>query len=239
MLAGIETLNPNDLVLFDKTYPDRLSLRQSLLGQYPQEIVGIRDPLDGRTQLAVRELYSFLFGLYLPSRYPTIFETYYDKQSYTTKVKNLITQKTFPTMIENGESLDIGLANIAKNVDEDFFILLPHDQSNPEGGYYRLEAYSACFPSGFKPQEKLGKSLAGIHGPVPGYKEKLQRSMDRFFSRLEAGKCVKRVNWSITVDEELYSNFDKSTPAMEGKLENLALEDLDLNKVRVSVSRLN
>lgn len=96
---------------------------------------------------------------------------------------------------------------------------------------YVLEAYSACFPSGFQPKEKIGKKLADIHGPVPGYKEKLEKSMDRFFARLEAGRLVKRVNWSLTVDEELFSNFDKSTPAFEGTLKKLALEDLDLNKV--------
>jgi hypothetical protein len=55
--------------------------------------------------------------------------------------------------------------------------------------------------------------------------------MDRFFSRLEPGRFVKRVNWSLTVDEELFSNFDKSKPAFEGTLKKLSVEDLDLEKV--------
>ncbi|KAL4892383.1 hypothetical protein BDV59DRAFT_193880 [Aspergillus ambiguus] len=230
---AIETLSPNDLVLFDKTYSERLSLRQSLLHQYPDEIVGVTDTSDVRIGLAVRELYSFLFELYLPTRYPTIFGKCHDKETSMIMIKNLVTNKT----IKEEASLHRTLATIAENVDEDFFILLPHDQNNPDGGYYRLDAHSACFPSGFIPKDKLGKSLAGIHGPVPRYKEKLQKSMDRFFSRLEPGKFVKRENWTVTVDEGLYSNINKSSPIIQSNPNKVTLKDLDLNKAFLRCER--
>ena len=51
-----------------------------------------------------------------------------------------------------------------------------------------------CFPNGFDTRLKLGLKLREIHDPVPGYAEKLERSMDRFFERLEVGKVVRRVN---------------------------------------------
>jgi hypothetical protein len=138
-----------------------------------------------------------------------------------------------PTEMIQSTSLHEALSLITENIDEDFFILLPHPQDGRHGPdhVYILEAYAACFPSGFKPKDKIGKKLADIHGPVPGYKEKLQTSMDRFFARLEAGRLVKRVNWSLTVDEELYSNFDKGGTALKGNLEKLTLEDLDLKRV--------
>ncbi len=53
-----------------------------------------------------------------------------------------------------------------------------------------------CFPAGFNTKEKLGMKLRDIHGPVPGYKQKLERSMDRFFEKLEVGKVVQRSNVS-------------------------------------------
>lgn len=196
-------------------------------------MVGITNEADDRIQGAVRELYSYLFTVYLPSRYPSIFRRSLDQNGAMVSLANLATQETIPTIAEK-LSLRTALETISRNIDEDFFILLPHksDQdSDSTDVIYVLEAYSACFPSGFQPREKLGKRLADIHGPVPGYKTKLQKSMDRYFGRLESGKLVMRVNWSLTVDEELFSNFDKSAPAFEGTLKRLELEDLNLEKV--------
>lgn len=180
-------------------------------------------------------MYSYLFTVYLPSRYPSIFKLSTGQNGSIISLENLVTKETIPTNPEN-LSLRTALESISRNIDEDFFILLPH--KSDDDVVYVLEAYSACFPSGFQPREKLGKRLADIHGPVPGYKVKLQKSMDRFFARLETGKLVRRVNWSLTVDEELFSNFDKSKPAFEGTLKKLAMEDLDLEKVCSSVTPL-
>jgi hypothetical protein len=182
-------------------------------------------------RLAVQELYDYLFETYLPVRYPSIFKACEDKHSSGAMLQNLVTRQTLPMTMTDSTPLQVALKTIAQNVDEDFFILLPRKQGDSNEDFYVLEAYAACFPSGFQPKDKVGKKLADIHGPVPGYKEKLQKSMDRFFARLEPGRYVKRVNWGLTVDEELYSNFDKSAPAFEGKLKKLSLEDLDLDKV--------
>lgn len=179
----------------------------------------------------MQELYNYLFETYLPVRYPSIFKTCEDEHGSVPMLKNSATHHTLPMTMTDSTPLHLALSTIAQNVDEDFFILLPQKQGDDSEEVYVLEAYAACFPSGFQPKEKIGKKLADIHGPVPGYKEKLQKSMDRFFARLEPGRFVKRVNWSLTVDEELFSNFDKSKPAFEGKLKKLSVEDLDLDKV--------
>lgn len=63
-----------------------------------------------------------------------------------------------------------------------------------DGDGYRLKAFVACFPAGFDTKEKFGLKVRDIHGPVPGYKNKLERSMDRFFERLEIGRVVRRAN---------------------------------------------
>jgi hypothetical protein len=231
MSLGIETVDRNDLLLFDQTYSERLGLRESLLREYPDDVVGVSNASDTRIRLAVQELYNYLFQTYLPVRYPSILRTRESEHPSPTMLENLVTRQTLPMTMTNSTPLHIALRTIAQNVDEDFFILLPQKQEDSGEDFYVLEAYAACFPSGFQPKEKIGKKLADIHGPVPGYKEKLQKSMDRFFARLEPGRYVKRVNWSLTVDEELFSNFDKSKPAFEGTLKKLSLEDLDLKKV--------
>ncbi|KAG8413621.1 hypothetical protein J3458_012694 [Metarhizium acridum] len=54
-------------------------------------------------------------------------------------------------------------------------------------------AFMCCFPSGFDPSEKFGNLLKDIHAPVPSY-SKIGASMERFFSKLQVGKSVKRLN---------------------------------------------
>lgn len=233
--VGIESLDPNDLLLFDQTYPERISLRRSLLREYPKDIIGVTDDSNARIRLAVQELYRYLFQSYLPCRYPSQFRLCGESGKYL--VENLVTHEKILTEIDASIALREALETMAENIDEDFFILLPHRPKESKSSHesYVLEAYAACFPSGFQPGEKIGKKLADIHEPVPGYREKLERSMDRFFARLEVGRPVKRVNWSLTVDEELYSNFDKGGTALKTKPDKLALEDLDLQKVSVQV----
>ncbi|KAL5339162.1 hypothetical protein BJX70DRAFT_388071 [Aspergillus crustosus] len=100
------------------------------------------------------------------------------------------------------------LDTMASWIDEDFLILLPSpvspenqspsDPSDPSNDpKYHLQAFTTYYPAGFDTRTKLSLPLSAIHAPVPGYKEKLEKSMDRFFSRLEVGRFVVRVNWSV------------------------------------------
>jgi len=114
-------------------------------------------------------------------------------------------------------------------IDEDFLFLLPEEES--EDPKYILEAYVCICPSGWSPPEKLGKRLAAIHEPVPGYKDKLEGSMDRYFKGLEKGRYVKRSNWSITQHAEL---FLPDVNTNHGREEDVVeeLESIDPEKVR-------
>jgi hypothetical protein len=143
--------------------------------------------------------------------------------------QNLVTGDTWPTSLSSKTSTIQALEILTQTVDEDFLILLPElspkDNDQPK---YVLQAYTTCFPSGFNPHKKLGLRLADIHGPVPGYHDKLERSMDRFFARIEVGKYVKRVNWSITIDTELFAAFG-GTHAVSGEKE----EAIEPGKLKV------
>jgi hypothetical protein len=130
---------------------------------------------------AVQELYSYLLQVYLPVRYPTLFSLSKDGQFFY----NHITQQTIPATPPEDPLAAFRI--LGETVEDDMFLL----HETPEG--HCMVAFVCCFPSGFDPSSKLGKILKDIHEPVPAY-EKIGPSMERFFSRLEVGKSVKRIN---------------------------------------------
>jgi len=72
-----------------------------------------------------------------------------------------------------------------------------------EDGVWRLSAASVCFPSRWSLREKLGRTLADIHDPVPGYDD-IADVVDRSLDRLEVGRPLWRLNWSILDDPALF-----------------------------------
>ncbi|KAI9832911.1 MAG: hypothetical protein M1819_003941 [Sarea resinae] len=130
-------------------------------------------------------------------------------------LKNLVTGDINP--LDPPDDPVEALRILGETVDEDFLFLLPDpscgssSSSSPDSPSsttpppYTLQAYVTCFPSGFSTPQKFGLTLADIHAPVPGYAEKLQKSMDRFFGRLEVGRWVWRANWTITPTSTLFA----------------------------------
>ncbi|KAJ5749102.1 uncharacterized protein N7511_010798 [Penicillium nucicola] len=221
LTMSIEYLDPSELIPMDKTYQERLNLRKSILNEHHDIVVAVNDrpeTQDPRTRAAVSELYTFILGKYLPTRYPDMFKL--KTNDSLTTFENLVTGATYPTTLSPSTPTIQALEILTQTVDEEFLILLP--ELSPENGdqpKYILQAYAACFPSGFNTREKLGLRLADIHKPVPGYKEKIERSMDRFFARIEVGKFVRRVNWSVTIATDLFAAFG-GTHAAVGKKED-------------------
>ncbi|PLB52842.1 hypothetical protein P170DRAFT_444739 [Aspergillus steynii IBT 23096] len=220
LTMALSSLDPSALIPMDKTYKDRLALRANLLRQYPDVVIAINDPKDPCVLAAINELYTFVVGSYLPTRYPRMFRLIQISEKRTV-LESLVTGQQAPLdWTDNAPNGRKQLEILGSLVDEDFLILLPEssastpkqdehadqgpDEQEPK---YVLRAYTACFPSGFNPAEKIGLRLASIHDPVPGYKEKLERSMDRFFARVEVGKFVQRVNWSVTTRTDLFAAF--------------------------------
>ncbi|KAK6430633.1 hypothetical protein LTR95_013206, partial [Oleoguttula sp. CCFEE 5521] len=187
----LETIPLSELIEIDNTFLDRLALRRQITPQHQQETVACN-----RIAIpAARELYSWILGTYLPTRFPAMYEVR-DGSLYSKATSELL-----PLRSGSGMS---AMTALTASVDTDFLILLP--RTTPEGAeIYHLEAFATCFPSGFSTFSKLGLPLADIHGPVPGYKDKLEKSMDRFFSRLEKGRCVKRTNWQVTTNDVLFA----------------------------------
>lgn len=67
----------------------------------------------------------------------------------------------------------------------------------PDSKGYRLTAASVCSPSNWKLEDKIGRSLDDIHGPIPDYNKQLALQVNRFFDRIKVNRPVWRLNWSI------------------------------------------
>ena len=226
----------------DNTYKERLALRKSLLEEQRDIVVAVNDAGDPRVRAAVSELYTWLLGTYLPGRYPSMFKLHHQAQLGMGKaplLENLVTTEVWPVVPGETDPTILALETLVKVVDEDFLILLPEQKEKAAGhdagedAKYVLEAYSNCFPAGFNPREKLGLRLASIHGPVPHYSEKLERSMDRFFSKIEVGRYVRRFNWGITTNTKLFAAFGGTHGSADEKEEPMKPGALDVDRVRL------
>lgn len=251
LTMALENVSPSELLLMDKNYADRITYRRKVMAEEGEHVVAVND--DYRIRPAVVELYQFLLGTYLPLRFPSMFklhEANYE-EGQTFMLENLVTHALFPARPTPRTPTTRLLETLGRTIDEEFLFLLPEDEEpSPDNvdkdsvadAKYMLEAYVCCCPSGFDPLEKLGKRLAAIHGPVPGYPSKLEASMDRFFTRLEVGKYVRRVNWSITTNPNLYSAGRDTNHAHEGdevvEMENIDPESTFLRCERQTLHRL-
>lgn len=216
----------------DKTYAERMAYRRRIIDEQGEHVVNVND--DVRIRPAVFELYRFLMGTYLPLRFPQVFklhETVYSSgPEYM--LENKVTGSVMPAKPSDYLETEQHLSILGRTVDEDFLFLLPEEGGGDDPKYV-LEAYVTVCPSGFDPAEKIGKRLAAIHTPVPGYSSKLEGSMDRFFSKLEVGKYVRRVNWAITTNTELFAAGKGTTHAHKGdQVEELDEIDVDTTFVR-------
>ncbi|KAJ9610198.1 hypothetical protein H2200_004975 [Cladophialophora chaetospira] len=251
--SALEALPPSDLLLMDKNYADRITYRRKIISEEGEHVVAVSD--DHRIRPAVVELYHFLMGTYLPLRFPPMFklhEAFYE-EGQTFMLENLVTKALFAAKPSPRTTTKTLLETLGRTVDEEFLFLLREDEEespdNKDKDYptesnakYVLQAYVCVCPSGFDPREKLGKRLASIHDPVPGYPTKIEASMDRFFSRLEVGKYVKRANWSITTNPNLYSAGKGTNHAHEGdditEMKEIDVENTFLRCERQTLHRL-
>ena len=81
-----------------------------------------------------------------------------------------------------------------------------------------MEVVSVCFPSGWKPMDKLGKPLSKIHEPIAD-NEQLIESSDKLSAYMTKQK-IKRWVWTITTNNSL-SEFTEVKKPKISNFENL------------------
>ncbi|CAN9087153.1 unnamed protein product [Alternaria alternata] len=218
----------------DNTYRERLQIRSRLIEKERYEVLAC----NSEAVPAVLELYEWLTRTYLPLRFPSL----YAVTESGKHLRNHVTDSLIPLHMTNGEE---ALEILGSNIDTEFLLLTPSPTSlasEPLDGSsfgttttqtkYLLTAFINCFPSGFNTRSKLNQLLAAIHAPVPGYAAKLEKSMDRFFANLPVGKIVKRSNWSISTNGELFclKGNHMSEEDLARKQKNEVGEEIDLDK---------
>ena len=90
------------------------------------------------------------------------------------------------------------LRTAAMIVAEDL-VLLNRDSD----GRYRLVAGCVCFPSNWSLTEKLNKTVAEIHSPVPELNQRIGAKIDLFLERMKPERPQARSNFLINFDPEL------------------------------------
>lgn len=74
---------------------------------------------------------------------------------------------------------------------------------SPDGDGYSLQSFIWAYPFGYDPHSKVGIISRDAYQPVPGYKENLVPSMDRYFSTLRPSNIEYRVNWTLATNDHL------------------------------------
>jgi hypothetical protein len=148
----------------DRTYHEKMVLRRQLVEEHEKDVIAVNPVAED----AVLELYRFLFGTYLPKRFPFMFSVETGEKGRK-QARNLILGDIIP--LEPIPRPRECLRTIACNVDGEFNILLP--TANPTAEpcrivpstepkeVYHLHAFALVFPSGFNTPKKLGLPLSG------------------------------------------------------------------------------
>lgn len=125
-------------------------------------------------------------------------------------------RESVPPVVTDPRDLQEGLAAARLLVADDLCLLLPGDDG------WRLAAGCVCFPSYWRPRDRIGGPLDGVHAPVPGYPGALAGRVDGFLGRLRPGQGVWRRNWLVHDVADLHlpswvDDVDRPTPVTDGR----------------------
>ncbi|KAH7024784.1 uncharacterized protein B0I36DRAFT_332031 [Microdochium trichocladiopsis] len=186
MTMGLQSTDINHILHIDSDYLERLQARRNVAAIRPEVLACLPRGLP-----AVHEFYNYLVHQWLPGRYPTIFTLFPERQT----LENTVTGEHLPLTppADGRQTLEI----LNRNLDDDVLFMTPRSDNEEDG--LALNALMWCFPNTSDPRQRLGGSLREVHQRVPGYKEKLGMSMDRYFRRLQVGRVVCRTNWAVSI----------------------------------------
>ncbi|KAK0258692.1 hypothetical protein LTR91_012660 [Friedmanniomyces endolithicus] len=182
---SLTKLEPDWWLELEHTYADRIRQREQLFEEFSPLML---QALPG-SELATKELMEMSLQ-FLCARYPQHFRLDLEEMVFHNTI--LQTEADLRTM----DPLHVLLHNIP----EDFAIML----RDPETGIYSFRAGIICSSLGWNLGSKIGLKLHEIHAPIPDYKEKMQFSMDRYFSKKPTEKAIQRGSWGLEIDEPLF-----------------------------------
>ncbi|KAM3074114.1 hypothetical protein ACMFMF_006137 [Clarireedia jacksonii] len=212
---GLKRLDQSNWLTIDTHYTSEHALRASLLHTHKPNVLQV---LPG-AELACHELLEQVVS-FLTTRYPQSFTLH----TRSSTIYSHLTQETFAI----GAKCENPLETAARLCMEDFNILI----KDAESGEFRLMASATLFPAGWKLQERIGSSMAALHAPVPGWKEKLGRSVDRYFNHLTPKSCMERSNLFVQTTPVLFQDVPEVPSA------SLTANDIFVRRERQTFTRL-
>lgn len=196
LTMGLKNLAQDDWLLLEKTYLDYTNQRADIVAdEVKSKHTVLTEPV---ADDSLCEFYDMSLA-YMQQKYPQYF---YPSKTQPTFMYNAIRDESIfgaASMYKGDTKLLV--ETLSRTIEEDFLVMMPDEKTQK----YHLRGGAFVFPSGLDPAAKVNLSLVDIHGPVPFYKEKIEKSMDKFFSRLKTGHFVVRVNWSCQAHTQLYA----------------------------------
>ena len=183
LTLGIKTIDPAEWIEVDGHYPAQMAEKRRLLSERPDEVFGALP----ESLAAQAECLETLLAHLGRHRRGLV-----EGDDATLEIPG--TGDRFDRAAFADRPLDLA----GRLVQEDLCLMAP------SGDSWRLIAASLCFPSRWRLADKLGRPMAAIHAPVPGFNERLARPVDRFFDRVEPGQLFMRLNWSVIDDPSLF-----------------------------------
>ncbi|KAL4763791.1 heme-dependent oxidative N-demethylase family protein [Aspergillus foveolatus] len=203
----------------ENTYKERIAQRKVLFAKHGG---GVLAALPG-SELACKELMEMVLQFYC-ARYPQYFSLI-DRRIFKNKI--LGTEQD----VRSKPPLEI----LMDNVPEDFGIMMRDDST----GNYFLRAAVICSSMGWNVASKLGLRLDHIHATIPDYKEKMEFSMNRFFTKMPADKPIQRGSWGLEVGQPLHTPpGDPHEKIRESQDPKIRLEDCYLRTDWQTLRRL-
>lgn len=101
-------------------------------------------------------------------------------------------------------------AELGAALEPDFLLLVPD-----AAGEFRLAGGALVFPTSWALEDKLGRTMDEIHGPVPGLNLSLGPPIRQFLARLKPGGVgYARANWGLAATAELNLHPSRARPAL-------------------------
>ena len=186
MAMGLSVVTERDWFEIDSLYPSEMAEKRRLLANHHTDVFAFTP---GSEEACAEALTMIVAAL--TTHHPDWFSALDDKLS------NHLTGEVWDLPAENPLEL------AGRLVQEDFCIV----QNRSEGPVF--SAGVLCFPSRWRLDEKIGRPLAQVHGPVPLYADRLAGQVDRFMRHLRPGRIASRLNWSILDDATLFQPAGK------------------------------
>ncbi|PBP20679.1 hypothetical protein BUE80_DR008585 [Diplocarpon rosae] len=218
MAMGLKRLDESNWLTLDSAYLPEHSLRRQLLSTAKANVVQCLPGSEAACMEVLQTVASFL-----SSRFPQHFAIISAPSG--PEIINHLTDEVYSI----GPSCPNPLEVAAKLAMEDFNILT----RDPQTGEYHLQASATLFPAGWKLQERIGTSMANLHRPVPGWKEKLGASVNRYFDHLSHKTTMERTNVFIQSTPDLFQDAPETVPDT-----GVAVHELMVRRERQTFTRL-